>query len=129
MAPKKTRRRQAGYAVIGLGHIAQTAVLPAFRHAGNSKLVALVSSDEHKRPALSKNYRAGEPADLLVVAGADAASRAGRPHLPPADPRAAGGRGGSAGAVATAAAAPRGTSPFRSARPCTPSPPPSRPRS
>ena len=32
------------YAVIGLGHIAQVAVLPAFKHARrNSRLVALVS--------------------------------------------------------------------------------------
>lgn len=34
------------YAVVGLGHIAQVAVLPAFAHAKrNSRLVALVSDD------------------------------------------------------------------------------------
>ncbi len=44
--------------VIGLGHIAQAAVLPAFRHARkNSRLVALVSGDEEKRSKLSKKYR------------------------------------------------------------------------
>jgi hypothetical protein len=34
------------WALVGLGHIAQVAVLPAFRHAAeNSELVALVSSE------------------------------------------------------------------------------------
>lgn len=55
---RRTGRRQVGYAVIGLGHIAQTAVLPAFKHAsGNSKLVALISSDEEKRRKLARRYR------------------------------------------------------------------------
>src|SRR5438105_12246651 len=49
--------RQVGFAVIGLGHIAQTAVLPAFAHARNAKLIALVSSDLEKRRKLSKRYR------------------------------------------------------------------------
>lgn len=49
-------RRQVGYAVIGLGHIAQSAVLPAFAHAQNSRLVALVSSDEEKRRKLARRY-------------------------------------------------------------------------
>jgi predicted dehydrogenase len=49
---------QIGYAVVGLGHIAQNAVLPAFRHAKeNSRLVALVSGDAEKRRALTKKYR------------------------------------------------------------------------
>jgi hypothetical protein len=35
------------YAVVGLGYIAQAAVLPAFKHAQeNSQLVALISDDE-----------------------------------------------------------------------------------
>ncbi len=50
-------KRQVGYAVIGLGHIAQSAVLPGFAHARNAKLVALVSSDEEKRRRLSRRYR------------------------------------------------------------------------
>jgi glucose-fructose oxidoreductase len=45
------------YAVVGLGHIAQVAVLPAFAHARNSKLVALVSDDARKRQALARRYR------------------------------------------------------------------------
>jgi predicted dehydrogenase len=58
-----SRRRSAAsrgpvrYAVVGLGHIAQVAVLPAFRHAGNSKLVALVSSDRKKLTQLGRRYR------------------------------------------------------------------------
>jgi glucose-fructose oxidoreductase len=43
--------------VIGLGHIAQAAVLPAFAHAGNARLVALVSSDPEKREKLARKYR------------------------------------------------------------------------
>ncbi len=58
--------RQVGYAVIGLGHIAQSAVLPAFAHAKNAKLVALVSSDAEKRVKLARKYRceAFDPRDL-----------------------------------------------------------------
>ena len=45
------------YAVIGLGHIAQVAVLPAFEHARrNSKLVAIVSGDGDKLAKLGKAY-------------------------------------------------------------------------
>ena len=45
------------YAVVGLGHIAQVAVLPAFRHARqNSRLVAMVSDDPVKRDELSRMY-------------------------------------------------------------------------
>src|ERR1044072_3121457 len=46
------------YAVVGLGHIAQVAVLPAFAHARrNSKLTALVSDDDAKRRQLSRRYK------------------------------------------------------------------------
>ncbi len=46
------------YAVVGLGHIAQVAVLPGFRHArSNSRLSALVSGDRTKRRKLSQKYR------------------------------------------------------------------------
>jgi glucose-fructose oxidoreductase len=46
------------YAVVGLGHIAQNAVLPAFAHARrNSRLAALVSDDPVKLKALAKKYR------------------------------------------------------------------------
>jgi glucose-fructose oxidoreductase len=46
------------YAVVGLGHIAQVAVLPGFAHARrNSELVAIVSGDRTKRRELAKRYR------------------------------------------------------------------------
>jgi glucose-fructose oxidoreductase len=53
--------RRAGpvrYAVVGLGHIAQVAVVPAFAHARrNSRLVALVSDDRAKLKAVSQKYK------------------------------------------------------------------------
>ena len=46
------------YAVVGLGHIAQVAVLPAFAHAGrNSRVTALVSDDPKKLRTLAAKYR------------------------------------------------------------------------
>src|SRR4029434_9085243 len=45
------------YAVVGLGHIAQVAVLPGFAHARrNSELVAVVSGDRTKRREIAKRY-------------------------------------------------------------------------
>lgn len=45
------------YAVVGLGYIAQIAVLPAFRNArSNSSLVALVSGDKEKLKRLGEKY-------------------------------------------------------------------------
>jgi predicted dehydrogenase len=45
------------YAIVGLGHISQVAVLPAFAHARkNSELVALISSDPKKLRVLGKRY-------------------------------------------------------------------------
>src|SRR3954462_14842160 len=49
--------RRIGFAVVGLGHIAQAAVLPAFSHARKTAfLAALVSGDEMKRQELSDHY-------------------------------------------------------------------------
>ena len=46
------------YAVVGLGHIAQVAVLPAFAHARrNSTLAALVSDDAAKRKELARRHK------------------------------------------------------------------------
>ena len=45
------------YAVVGLGHIAQVAVLPGFKSAQNSEIVALVSGDPRKQKALARKYR------------------------------------------------------------------------
>ena len=65
MATKRSSRSRANddtngrvrYAVVGLGHIAQAAVLPAFAHAKqNSELTALVSGDAKKLKELSKKY-------------------------------------------------------------------------
>jgi glucose-fructose oxidoreductase len=51
-------RGQVRYAIVGLGHIAQVAMLPAFAHAKrNSRLVALVSDDRAKRRELARRYR------------------------------------------------------------------------
>jgi glucose-fructose oxidoreductase len=46
------------YAVIGLGHITQAAMLPAFKHAArNSVLAALVSGEKKKLQQLGRRYR------------------------------------------------------------------------
>src|SRR6185295_17281648 len=45
------------YAVVGLGHIAQFAVLPAFLNAQkNSSLTALISDDQVKLNAMAREY-------------------------------------------------------------------------
>src|SRR5438132_640883 len=50
-------KRLIRYAVVGCGHIAQVAVLPAFGNARrNSKLIAIVSGDPVKRAELQKIY-------------------------------------------------------------------------
>jgi predicted dehydrogenase len=50
-------RRKIRYAVVGLGHIAQAAVLPAFQHASrNSVLAALVSGEANKLRQLGRRY-------------------------------------------------------------------------
>jgi predicted dehydrogenase len=49
------------YAVVGLGWIAQSAILPAFAGARrNSELAALVSDDETKLKALGRKYKVGK---------------------------------------------------------------------
>ena len=52
----KPSGKRVRYAVVGLGHIAQVAVLPAFKHAENSELAALISGDPAKERALSRKY-------------------------------------------------------------------------
>lgn len=62
-SPKKSAARndspkRVRYAVVGLGHIAQVAVLPAFAHSSeNSELVALVSDDAEKLEKLGRRYK------------------------------------------------------------------------
>ena len=53
----KSKSNKIRYAVVGLGHIAQVAVLPAFKNAANSELVAIVSGEQEKRAKLAKKYR------------------------------------------------------------------------
>ncbi len=55
--PRSTRPAKVRYAVVGLGHIAQVAVLPAFAHAENSQLTALVSDDPDKLEKLGRKYK------------------------------------------------------------------------
>lgn len=68
-------RKQVRYAVVGLGHIAQVAVLPAFGNARrNSRLAALVSGDPVKREELTRRYAveracAYEEYDALMKSG------------------------------------------------------------
>jgi len=62
MKSAQTRASSSGqkkirYAVVGLGYIAQVAVLPAFAKAKNSELAALVSDDSIKLKKLSKKYK------------------------------------------------------------------------
>lgn len=56
MTPRSESTRKVRYAVVGLGHIAQVAVLPAFANAANSELVAIVSGETEKRDKLGKKY-------------------------------------------------------------------------
>jgi predicted dehydrogenase len=56
---RRLNGRDAGkvrYAVIGLGYIAQNAVLPAFQAARNSELTALISDDPVKLRELARRY-------------------------------------------------------------------------
>ena len=52
-----SRPAKVRYAVVGLGHIAQVAVLPPFAHAENSQLAALVSDDSEKLEKLGRKYK------------------------------------------------------------------------
>ncbi len=45
------------YAVVGLGHIAQVAVLPAFKHARNSELAGFVSGTPKKLDRVGQKYK------------------------------------------------------------------------
>jgi glucose-fructose oxidoreductase len=51
--------KRVGYAVVGLGSISQHAVLPAFRHSKNARLVAVVSGDLKKAKRLAARFGAG----------------------------------------------------------------------
>ena len=51
-----TDRKTVRYAVVGLGWITQEVVLPGFKDATHSELVALVTDDEKKAKELAKKY-------------------------------------------------------------------------
>jgi glucose-fructose oxidoreductase len=53
---ESSKNRNIRYAVVGIGHLAQVAVLPGFATAKNSELVALVSDDPEKRQKLAEKY-------------------------------------------------------------------------
>src|ERR1051326_2986404 len=53
---KRSGGRKVRYAVVGLGHLAQVAVLPAFAQAKNSELVALVSGSPTKLLKVGRQY-------------------------------------------------------------------------
>ncbi len=82
------KRGRVRYAVVGLGYIAQAAVLPAFAHARkNSELAALVSDDPVKLRGLARRYRVAhtfsyaEYADCLASGLIDAVYIALPNHL------------------------------------------------
>jgi len=52
------RGSKVGFAVVGLGAVAQGSVLPACRHAKQAKLVALVSRDKRKAEELRRKFKA-----------------------------------------------------------------------
>ena len=54
------KSRRVGFAVIGLGHISQRAILPGFRNAKRSKLIALVSGDAEKAKSLAVKFGASQ---------------------------------------------------------------------
>src|SRR5215203_1731248 len=56
-ARKAADKRKIRYGVVGLGHIAQVAVLPAFAHAENSELTALISDDPEKLEKLGRRHK------------------------------------------------------------------------
>src|SRR6185295_12936464 len=53
----KPTTSEVRYAVVGIGYFAQAAVLPAFKRAEHSRLVAIFSEDPTKREELSKRYK------------------------------------------------------------------------
>lgn len=57
MKPNRRYGQKIRYALVGLGHIAQVAVLPAFKTAKNSELAAIVSGDPEKHDKLRRKYR------------------------------------------------------------------------
>jgi predicted dehydrogenase len=80
-------RRQIRYAVVGLGNIAQVAILPAFANARrNSRLAAVVSGNASKRRQIAAKYNVEreysyEQYDECLASGIDAVYIALPNHL------------------------------------------------
>ena len=53
---KQQAKRKVGFAVVGLGSIAQSSVLPAFANCRKAKLVALVGRDAEKTAFLAEKF-------------------------------------------------------------------------
>jgi predicted dehydrogenase len=51
-------KRSMGFAVVGLGSIARDAVLPAFAHSKDARLVAVVSGDKRKADKFAMDFHA-----------------------------------------------------------------------
>jgi predicted dehydrogenase len=51
-------REKVGFAVVGLGSIAKSSVLPAFSRCKRARLIALVGRDKKKADALAKEFKA-----------------------------------------------------------------------
>lgn len=56
MSRQRTSAAKIRYAVVGLGHIAQVGILPAFKNTNNSELAAIVSGDAEKLKKVGKQY-------------------------------------------------------------------------
>jgi predicted dehydrogenase len=70
----KANRKTVRFAVVGLGHFAQTAILPAFANAADkAELAALVTGDPEKAKKLGRKYKAPtfhyEQYDELLASG------------------------------------------------------------
>ena len=50
--------KKVGFAVVGLGTIAQGSVLPSFAKCKNAKLVAVVSRDKDKAARVARRFKA-----------------------------------------------------------------------
>ncbi len=84
---RATHGKKVKYAVVGLGHFAQSAILPAFAHAPNSELAAVVSGDASKRAKIPRAYKVpfavdyDEYDDFLATGAVDAVYIALPNHL------------------------------------------------
>jgi predicted dehydrogenase len=52
--------KRTGVAVVGLGGIAEKAILPAFKHSKKTRLIALVSGSEKKARRLAERFRVSD---------------------------------------------------------------------